>query len=166
MPDNVEPGEEAARKLLDSLLGNNHPDGLPNAVALWGYLVDASKLVERDANGNPLTGMRLYFDLEFSEYIEVAASEILSHSAVDVNKLPLAGSVVWINRAARVRYVRTMGVQQVANFMSGDVTAQFSAQVEAGIPDMPRRRRRNSFGRADDSFGGCGSNAVQPICPE
>jgi hypothetical protein len=164
MPGNEEPKKDPLVELLSTLLGKG-PEGMPNAVPLWGYLVDSSQLPARDANGNKFTDLRLYFDLEFTEYIEFDPKEHYVDTPVDVNKMPLAGSIVWINRAARVRYVRIMGVQQVANFMSGDITEQFSSQAIGGAPDLPRRRRRNSMGRPDDSFGGCGSNAVQPICP-
>ena len=144
---------------------------IADVVVFRGYLQSINEpIVGKDANGNPVvTGQRhalsrLYFDLEFNEYIEFPREDLIQAIPLVNPSFPLSGVVVWLKGVSRVRYIRVVPARQVSDFLGGDIVRD-NMRGNA-VPDWSRLSNtgRAGAGAAADSMG-CNSNAAPPVCP-
>src|SRR5580700_12076356 len=102
------------------------PKQTPATVVLFGYLGASS---EADA-------IRLYFDVQLSDWIEIPNSSILYSLALDTAQSPLGGSLVWISRDALVVFPVGAG-QLKAKFLEGEIQRDYLAGRLPGACGSP-----------------------------
>jgi hypothetical protein len=94
--------------------------GVPvGAIVLWGYLGPAS------TDAIPAqTAWRLYRNLQLNEYLEINNNDDILfglHLANTDNKF--AGTVLWVKREARIKYVGRQTLEIQAEFLQGSISA-------------------------------------------
>src|SRR5262249_23923285 len=86
---------------------------------------------------------RLYLTPELNEYIEVAEADIVHKQSLAPEDSPLGGSVIWVNRDAKLYYVRVTTLESQAEFFAGDILQLYADQsgypAMSGQPTMMRR---------------------------
>lgn len=68
---------------------------------------------------------RVYLNLEFSEYLEVAEKDILHSERLGGEDTTASGSWVWVKQDAQLDHVRTRPRQAQAEFLRGDIASAF-----------------------------------------
>ena len=101
------------------------PKSPPNALCLRGFVGDSSE----DKS------IRLYFDPNFSDYVDVPQTAILHSEPVPEAWSPFGAMYVWIERDAELMH----GSERIkANFMQGRIFQQQAvAQQQAPAPQAP-----------------------------
>jgi hypothetical protein len=89
------------------------PTKLPDLVVLRGYL---GKSVRAGVS-------RLYVDLSFSEFVEMADEDVLAKRSLDANQDPLGGTVLWVKRNAKLLRATVCLAQEHAAFLKGEIIA-------------------------------------------
>jgi hypothetical protein len=89
------------------------PTKLPDLVVLRGYLGKSTR-----------AGFsRLYVDLSFSEFVEVADEHVLARRSLAATEDPLGATVLWIERNATLLRTRVCSAEEHAGFLRGEITA-------------------------------------------
>src|SRR5579871_2074585 len=91
------------------------PHQPPNALLLIGYLGASSEE----------NHVRLYFDAQLSDYIEIPQSAILYAQEVPKEQSALGGSLVWIKRDADVLHGAVGSSRLRANFLKGSIQQDY-----------------------------------------
>jgi hypothetical protein len=100
------------------------PTKLPDVVVLTGYLGKSTR-----------AGFsRLYVDLSFGEYVEVADEDAVASRSLAANQNPLGGTVLWIKRNATVLRAKVCLAQEHAAFLKGEITASASHRSKIELP--------------------------------
>jgi hypothetical protein len=112
------------------------PTELPDVVVLRGYL---GKSVRAGVS-------RLYVDLSFSEFVEVADEDVLAKRSLDASQNPLGGTVLWVKRNAALLRATACLAQEHAAFLKGEITANALRRSRMELPvgrrlaDLPVQR--------------------------
>jgi len=123
----------AEKKKPDDLAAELIPDPtkLPDLVVLSGYLGTSTR------RGYS----RLYVDLGFSEFVEVADEDVLARRSLAGDQDPLGGTVLWVKRTATLLRATVSTAQEHAAFLKGEITASHQSQME-----LPVWRKLAEFG--------------------
>jgi hypothetical protein len=109
------------------------PTKLPDLVVLRGYLGKSTR-----------AGFsRLYVDLSFSEFVEVADEDVLAKRFLAANQDPLGGTVLWVKRSATLLRATVCLAQEHAAFLKGAITA---SALRRSRMELPVGRRLADFG--------------------
>jgi len=73
-------------------------------------------------------GVRVYLDLSFASYYEVAATDVVRTKAVDSDD-PDSPRALWIRSSAQLDLVRTDRLSGSASFVTGAIRRRFSARA-------------------------------------
>jgi hypothetical protein len=113
-----EPGPLAENPLVTRLVGD--PGGRPDLTAAVGFLGRSAR------QGY----WRLYFALDFSDYLEFAEGDVVHVEPLGPQDFPLAGSAVWFRGTATLE--RTLGGSRraQADFLKGDLTLRYLGESE------------------------------------
>jgi len=110
------------------------PKQPPNVLSLFGYLGASSQAAH----------IRLYFDPQLSDWIDIPEDAILFSQAIHKEQSPLGGSLVWIMRDAEVIHAAVGAGQLKAKFLEGRIQRDY---LEGRLP------------------GACGTTPGTPRCP-
>lgn len=100
----------------DALVERLIPDpGKPAAQLLSGYLGKS----DRDGV------WRIYLNLEFTEYLEIAEEDILHVEKLGRGDASQAGAWIWVKRDATVEHVRPERRGAQAEFLGGEISTAF-----------------------------------------
>ncbi|MGI9417105.1 MAG: hypothetical protein ACR2RA_04625 [Geminicoccaceae bacterium] len=110
------------------------PKSPPNALCLRGFVGDSSE----DKS------IRLYFDPNFSDYVDVPEAAILHSEPVPEAWSPFGAMYLWIERDAELMH----GSERIkANFMQGRIFQQQAGmQQQAAAAPQPQRAPQAPFG--------------------
>lgn len=98
------------------------PTKLPDAVVLKGYLGESAR-----------AGVsRLYVNLSFREFVEVADEDILAKRSLDAD--PLGGNVLWVKRNATLLRATVCLAEEQAAFLTGEITAHALRRSRMELP--------------------------------
>jgi hypothetical protein len=100
------------------------PTKLPDLVVLRGY---AGKSTRAGFS-------RLYVDLSFSEFVEVADEDVLAKRSLAANQGPLGGTVLWVKRNATLLRATVCLAQEHAAFLKGEITASALRRSKMELP--------------------------------
>jgi hypothetical protein len=120
------------------------PTKLPDVVVLRGYLGESTR-----------AGFsRLYVNLNFTEYVEVADEDVLARRSLAANQDPLSGTVLWVKRNATLLRAAVCLAQEYAAFLHGEITASALRQSKLELPVVRKRAvlRAESAGPTDPLF--------------
>ncbi|HEY7782092.1 MAG TPA: hypothetical protein VIC85_18020 [Ktedonobacterales bacterium] len=106
-------------KLVQSV--KDHLAALPDTVAYVGYL----------GEGTEEGRYRLYLTPGLDEYLEFQEGDAETAVPLAAAENPLAGSLVWIKRDARVRHVRIESRTAEEEFVRGDIASAYPRQTFA-----------------------------------
>jgi hypothetical protein len=107
------------------------PTNLPDLVVLSGYLGKSTR-----------AGFsRLYVDVSFTEFVEVADEDVLARRSLAADQDPLGGTVLWVKRSAALLRATVSSAQEHAAFLRGEITASRQSQME-----LPVGRKLAEFG--------------------
>jgi hypothetical protein len=101
--------------------------GNPETKLLSGYLGKS----DRDGV------WRIYLNLEFNEYLEIAEGDILHVEKLGREGESQAGAWMWVTPGAAVEHVRPERRRAQGEFLAGDITALFLRRSAAGRFGMP-----------------------------
>ena len=100
------------------------PTKLPDLVVLRGYLGKSTR-----------AGFsRLYVDLSFSEFVEVADEDVLAKRSLAADQDPLGGTVLWVKRNATLLRATVCLAQEHAAFLKGEITASALRRSRMELP--------------------------------
>ena len=100
------------------------PTKLPDLVVLRGYLGKSTR-----------AGFsRLYVDLSFSEFVEVADEDVLAKRSLAANLDPLGVTVLWVKRNATVLRATVCLAEEQAAFLKGAITASALRRSRMELP--------------------------------
>jgi hypothetical protein len=68
---------------------------------------------------------RLYLTPGLSEYVEIAAADIVSSESLTTPEKPLAGTLLWVKRSAQLQHTRSESRQIQAEFLQGGIVSEF-----------------------------------------
>jgi hypothetical protein len=134
-----------------------------DCVMLWGHL-----------RPDPTSGsnlFRLYLSLDFIEYVEFDKGEVKGQVDLFGADQPLAGTLVWLKKAASVarkrldKAVQTIQVEtaeQEGEFLTGAIARGFLSQFHA-FP-MLGLDQLNKKSTDPGSGGGCGTGSPLSTC--
>lgn len=109
------------------------PTKLPDLVTLRGYLGKSDR-----------AGFsRLYVDLRFSEFVEVADEDVLARRSLAANQDALGGTVLWVKRNATLLRATVCLAQEHAAFLQGAITA---SSLRRSRMELPVGRRLADLG--------------------
>src|SRR5262245_14029206 len=139
-------GLEMPEQKPDDLAAELVPDPtkLPDLVVLRGYLGKSTR-----------AGFsRLYVDLSFSEFVEVADEDVLAKRSLATNQDPLGGTVLWVKRNATLLRTTVCLAQEHAAFLKGEITANALRRSKMELPVGRRRAaaRRDDGGPTDPLY--------------
>jgi hypothetical protein len=107
------------------------PTQLPDVVVLRGYLGKTTR-----------AGFsRLYVDVSFNEYVEVADEDIVANRSLAAS--PLGGTVLWVKRNAKLLRATVCLAQEHAAFLKGEIIA---SALRRSRMDLPVGRRLADLG--------------------
>jgi hypothetical protein len=139
MPEQQEPEDSQAQHVngdggltQDEIIANLMPDPTapPDVRALVGFL-----------GKSPRDGRwRLYLTLELKEYVEFSEEDVLYSQSLRTEQNPLGGTIVWIERDAKLQHIRATPVRAQAEFLEGEVTQRF-------LPEIGREGATGGVGR-------------------
>jgi len=99
------------------------PTKLPDLVVLSGYLGTSTR-----------AGFsRLYVDLNFSEFVELADADVLARRSVPADQDPLGRTVLWVKRSAPLLRATVSSAQEHAAFLKGEITTSRQSQMELPV---------------------------------
>lgn len=91
----------------------------PQARAFFGFL-------KRSPDHQASRLWRLYLSLDFDDYIEInEGTDLLGSVSLETPQNPLGGTIVWVKRTAILRRVGVELRQVQADFLRGELTAQY-----------------------------------------
>ena len=96
--------------------------------------------------------VRIYLNLNFNEYVEIAKSDILHAEELSTDDLEHGGTCVWIRKDAEITNVKTESLKQQAQFLEGEI-------ARAQLKPAPALRA------AGGGEGGPFPTLFAPICP-
>jgi len=100
------------------------PTKLPDLVVLSGYSGKSAR-----------AGFsRLYVDLSFSAFVEVADEDVLARRSLAADQNPLGGTVLWVKREATLLRATVCLAQEHAAFLKGEIAASASRRYQMGYP--------------------------------
>jgi hypothetical protein len=106
------------------------PSKLPDVVALRGYLGNSAR-----------SGfLRLYVDLSFGEFVEVADEDVLARRSL-ADQDALGGTVLWVKRNATLLRATVCLAQEHAAFLTGGITATALRRSRMELPVAPQLAR-------------------------
>jgi hypothetical protein len=113
-------------KKPDDLVAELVPDPtkLPEVVVLRGYLGKSARA----------RFSRLYVNLNFTEYVEVADEDVVATRALPANHNPLGGTVLWVKRNATLLRATVCSAQEHAAFLTGEITASALRRSKMELP--------------------------------
>jgi hypothetical protein len=76
---------------------------------------------------------RLYLTPTLNEYVEFAQGDVVHSHAFESDVGRLAGTVVWVKRAANLQHTRNVSREAQADFLQGAITAGVSRGVRRGV---------------------------------
>lgn len=118
------------------------PAKLPDLVVLRGYLGKSTQ-----------AGFsRLYVDVGFSEFVEVADEDVLARRSL-ADQDGLGGTMLWVKRTATVLRAAVCIAQEHAAFLTGAITASASRRSRMELP----------AGRSLTNFGSRGGGPTDPL---
>ena len=138
-------GLEMPEQKPDDLAAELVPDPtkLPDLVVLRGYLGKSTR-----------AGFsRLYVDLSFSEFVEVADEDILAKRSLPANQDPLGGTVLWVKRSATLLRATVCFGRGTRGLSEGRDHCKCIAPIQDGTPCRAEASRfRRTAGRAYGPF--------------
>jgi hypothetical protein len=100
------------------------PTKLPDVVVLRGYLGKSTR-----------EGVsRLYVNLNFTEYVEVADADVVANRSLAANQNPLGGTMLWVKRNATLLRATVCLAQEHAAFLTGEITASALRRSKMELP--------------------------------
>jgi hypothetical protein len=108
------------------------PTKLPDLVVLRGY---SGKSTQAGFS-------RLYVDLSFSEFVEVADEDVLARRSL-ADQDALVGTVLWVKRNARLLRATVCLAQEHAAFLTGGITA---SALRGSRMELPAGRKISALG--------------------
>ena len=100
------------------------PEKLPDLVILRGYLGKSTR-----------AGFsRLYVDLSFSEFVELADEDIIAKRSLAANQDPLGVTVLWIKQSTTFLRTTVCSAQEHAAFLRGEITASALRRSRMELP--------------------------------
>lgn len=107
------------------------PAKLPDLVVLKGHLGKSAR-----------AGFsRLYADLSFNEFVELADDDVLARRSVSKQD-PLGGSLLWVKRDATLLRSTVCSAQEHAAFLTGEITA---SALRRSKLEYPVERKLDEF---------------------
>lgn len=103
--------ENLPDSLADKLVRD--PAEVPDLRALIGYLGRSSRPRH----------IRLYLTADLGEYVEIPEDAVVHKESIASGERPLAGSAVWVKRAAELIRVRSRSREAQADFLKGALSA-------------------------------------------
>lgn len=100
------------------------PTNIPDLQILRGFL---------GKSGRPGFS-RLYFDLMFTDYVEVADGDILARRSFATDQNPLGGSMLWVKASATLLRATIIPAQEHATFLKGAITASALRRSRTELP--------------------------------
>jgi hypothetical protein len=70
---------------------------------------------------------RLYLTMDLNEYVEFSQDDVAHSQPLPKGQSALGGTMVWVKKEATLQYTRTVSRQVQAEFLQGDISAQFSS---------------------------------------
>jgi hypothetical protein len=128
-----QPGDLRQDELIERLVPD--PSQIPDLIVLAGFLGRSN----RDGY------WRLYFTPELNDYIEFSEQDVRHTVAIPPELSPMGGTQVWLRRDADVRRTSTVSRQTQAEFLQGDIIADYQSRA-AGIPGRSSIERLPDFG--------------------
>ncbi|KGT75355.1 hypothetical protein MA20_33270 [Bradyrhizobium japonicum] len=99
------------------------PTRLPDLVVLRGYLGMSAR-----------AGFsRLYLDVSFSEFVELADEDILARRSLAVNQDSLGGTVLWVKLSTTLLRTTVSFAQEQTAFLKGEITASALHHARMGL---------------------------------
>lgn len=126
-----------AEKRRDDLAAELVPDPtkLPDLVVLRGYLGTTTR-----------KGFsRLYVDVSFSAFVEVADDDVVARRSLAADQDPLGVTVLWVKRNATVLRATIGAAEQQAAFLKGGITSA----LRQSRMELPAARNLRGFGDTD-----------------
>lgn len=90
---------------------------------------------------------RLYFNLQFNEYIEFRSQDVVVYHSVKL--APLASMLIWLPRTAQIKHVRMQTLDLQRSFLQGNMA----------IPGAPQSFSPPGSGSGGGSFLTCGGGS-------
>lgn len=119
-------GLEMPEQKPDDLAAELVPDPtkLPDLVVLRGYLGQSTR-----------AGFsRLYVDLSFGEFVEVADEDVVAKRSLAANQDPLGGTVLWVKRNATLMRATVCLAREHAAFLTGEIAASALRRSKMELP--------------------------------
>jgi len=98
---------------------NNHQP----AIQLTGWL----------GNGTTEGTWRLYLTPQLSDYVEFSEEDVVHSQPVPEDQSSLGGTIVWLDAATKLEYIRVVRRQVQADFLSGGITSDYLAGTGAAF---------------------------------
>ncbi|MEU8007097.1 hypothetical protein AB0B66_38550 [Catellatospora sp. NPDC049111] len=77
---------------------------------------------------------RLYADLNFSEFVEVADDDVVASRSLAGNQNPLGGTVLWVRRTATLLRATVCTAREHSAFLQGEITAKALHRSRMELP--------------------------------
>ena len=130
------------------------PDGADDANA-GESLLQIAGFVGSSPNGGQV---RLYLDLSFASYYEVATADVVRTKSVDDGD-PDSPRILWVKPSAQLRLVRTRDISGSASFVTGALRESFRANFSRELAVLPDTGDPSACsGMCLPQSSGCGSD--------
>ena len=118
------PKGDVPQQIPDDLAAELVPDPskLPDVVVLRGY----------SGKSNRAGFTRIYVDVTFSEFFEVADADVLARRSV-ADQDALGGSMLWVKREATLLRANVCLAHEHAAFLTGEITARALARSKIEV---------------------------------
>jgi len=122
-----DPRELKQDALVEKLVPD--PAAPPDTIRLVGFL----------GKGTRAGYWRLYLTSQLNEYVECHEDDVVHTQSLATEQNPLAGTMAWIKRGAKLLHSRTTSVQAQAEFFQGNIMDRFLMRSPMGAPSASRR---------------------------
>ena len=143
--------------------------GYGNATLLVGYIGKTDKD----------NSVRLYFNLNFDEFVDIPRDSILHAANASEDVLPFGGTYLWVKKDEHITHIRIESTKQQAKFLQGSISKGLVGPSPAPPSSMIRDREPHTQGlecRPSREWGGpcvpksrrdgwCGDPSREFDCP-
>jgi hypothetical protein len=116
--------------------------GYGNATLLVGYIGKTDKD----------NSVRLYFNLNFDEFVDIPRDSILHAAYAPEDVLPFGGTYLWVKKDEHITHIRVESTKQQAKFLQGSISEGLVGPSPS--PGPPSRMLRDREPPSEDL--GCG----------
>jgi len=132
------------------------PSQVPDLIVLTGFLGESSRQEY----------WRLYLTADMSEYLEFRKVDVRHYRRLTAQESSLGGTLIWLDRDVTVRRTSSAARQAQAEFLRGDLIANYQARmadspVAMGVEGLIGAASRSA---AATMCGVTCASALRPIC--